>query len=161
WISERSGNRVLELHAPDGKLVRALHSPDLNLRELLAVDESAGTVWVSGGADPTQTQLFWLPLSGNGEPIRATTHAGVHGAAFGRGHSLYVHTFEGLDGEQRTTVHRRGGELLGEIRSVAEKPRIDVKLQLTTVNADSLRMWAAIVRPSNFRTGRKYPVLVN
>ena len=161
WISERSGNKVLELHAPDGKFVRALHAPDLNLRELLAVDAEAGTVWVSGGADPTQTQLFWLPLSGNGEPIRATTQAGVHGAAFGQGHAIYVHTFEGIDGEQRTTVHRRGGELLGEIRSVAEKPRLDVKLEVTTVNADSMRLWAAIVRPSHFRPGRKYPVLVN
>jgi CRP-like cAMP-binding protein len=37
---------------------------------------------------------------------------------------LVAHTYEGIDGEIRTTVHRRGGELLGDIRSVAEKPRI-------------------------------------
>ena len=160
WISERSGNRQLELHAPDGKLVRTLNNPDLNLREMLAVDEEAGTVWVAGGADPTQTHLFWLPLSGSGEPIRATTQPGVHGASFGRGQSIYVHTFEGLDGSQRTTVHRRGGELLGEIRSVAEEPHIAVKLEITTL-PDSLHLRAAIVRPSSFRPGRKYPVLVN
>jgi len=159
WISERTGNKQLELHAPDGKLVRVLNAPDLNLRELLTVDEEAGTVWVRAGADPTQTHLFWLPLSGNGEPIRATTQPGVHGASFGHA-PIYVHTFEGLDGEQRTTVHRRGGELLGEIKSFAEAPHIAVKLEITTLS-DSLHLRAAIIRPASFRPGRRYPVLVN
>jgi len=160
WITERSGWPQVELHAPDGRLIRPLHAPDLNLRDLLAVDHEAGTVWVSGGADPTQTQLFWLPLAGNGEPIKATTSAGVHGAEFGPGYAMYVHTYEGLDGERRITVHRRGGEPLGEIRSLMETPRVPVKLELTTVG-DSLRMHAAIVRPTDFMPGRRYPVLVH
>ena len=160
WVSERSGWPQLELHDRDGKLVRPLHPPELNLRQLLAVDHEAGTVWVSGGSDPTQTQLFWLSLSGAGEPIKATIAGGVHGAEFGPGYSIYVHTYEGIDGEQRITVHRRGGEPLGEIRSLREKPRIPVRLELTTVG-DSLRMNAAIVRPSHFAPGRRYPVLVS
>ncbi len=160
WISERSGWPQLELHGADGRLVRPLHAPDLNLRELLAVDHEAGTVWVSGGAEPTETQLFWLPLSGDGEPIHATRSAGVHGAFFGPGYPIYVHSFEGPDGDARVTVHRRGGDPLGEIRSAVEKPRTPVRLELTTVG-DSLRMSAAIVRPSDFVAGRRYPVLVN
>jgi dipeptidyl-peptidase-4 len=160
WISERSGWPQLELHSADGKLMRTLHAPDLNLRDLLAVDEEAGTVWVTGGADPTQTHLFWLPLSGAGEAIKATTSVGVHGATFGRDHSIYVHTYEGLDGEIRYSVHRRNGELLGDIRSVAEKPRLTPNLEL--VNAgDSLACRAAIVRPGDFRPDRRYPVIVN
>ncbi|HTO89496.1 MAG TPA: DPP IV N-terminal domain-containing protein [Candidatus Sulfotelmatobacter sp.] len=160
WISERSGWPQLELHAPDGKLVRPLHAPDLNLRELLAVDEEAGTVWVSGGADPTQTQLFWLPLSGAGEAIRATSATGVHGATFGHTTLVYVESYEGLDGQIRYTVHRRGGELLGDVRSLAEQPRITPRLELVDAG-DSLSCRAAIIRPRDFRSDRRYPVIVN
>ena len=160
WISERSGWPQLELHSADGKLMRPLNAPDLNLRDLLAVDEEAGTVWVTGGADPTQTQLFWLPLSGAGEPIRATTAVGVHGATFGHDHSIYVHNYEGLDGEIRYSVHRRNGELLGDIRSVAEKPRLTPNLELVDAG-DSLGCRAAIIRPGDFKRDRRYPVIVN
>jgi dipeptidyl-peptidase-4 len=79
WISERTGERRLELRGPDGAARRWLTPEGFGLRSLDGVDTTAGAAYVvAGGADPTQDQLWRVPLAGGGA-------GGVGGAGMGNG----------------------------------------------------------------------------
>ena len=161
WTSERDGEWRLELRARDGKRLWALTPPGLGYRSLAHVDEKHGVAWVLAGADPTERQIVRLPLNPrNGRLERVTRERGLHGAIFGKGHEVWVHTFEGPEGDRRQMVERRDGRSMGELRSLAETPSLAPNLEFTTAD-DSLRLHAVIVRPRAFDPGRRYPVLVD
>jgi dipeptidyl-peptidase-4 len=161
WTSERDGEPRLELHARDGRRQWAVTPPGLGFRSLAHVDEAHGRVWVLAAADPTERQVVRLPLDPRkGRPVRVTRERGLHGAIFGHGHEVWVHTFEGLGSERPQIVTRRDGRPAGELRSLAETPALEPHLEFTTTD-DSLHFHAVIVRPRAFDPRRRYPVLVD
>ena len=81
WQTEHEAN-VLELHAPDGKLVRELTKPELGLRALAGVDGADAIVEAS--TDPTKRDVWRVPLVG-GAPTALTHGEGVSYASVDRG----------------------------------------------------------------------------
>ncbi len=165
WTTERRGAWQLELRGRDGRLVRALNPTDFGLRHFLHLDERARVAWVQASRDPTQLQLWRVPLDG-GEPARAmTTSEGIHGATFGRGHELFVESFEPPDGPPLSTVRRADGTASGELRSVAEEPAIQLKprfLEVPSLAVGAARRYSAVVlTPRDFEERRRYPVIVS
>jgi dipeptidyl-peptidase-4 len=161
WMTERNGAMQLELRGPDGALIRALTPPEPGLRAQAELDEAHGMVWVFGGDDPTETQIFQVPLDPRrGRRVRMTAEPGQHGAVFSEDHSTFVHVASPLGGLTRWIVCGRDGRPRGELRSVVETPAIRQRLEFTTVG-DSLQLHAVLVRPRDFAAGRRYPVLVS
>ncbi len=159
WTSEREGDWQLEVRARDGSLVRALNPTGFGYEAggLVHVDEQRGEVWVQASADPTERHLWVLSLDGTARPRRLTIDRGVHGATVGGG-GVWVHEASLATGSRRWLVNR-GGEQVGELRSVAEEPPFVPEVELVTVGERELR--AVVVRPRNFEAGREYPVLVS
>ncbi|HVP14887.1 MAG TPA: DPP IV N-terminal domain-containing protein [Terriglobales bacterium] len=179
WTSEREGEWRLERHARDGRLVGALTPPGFGYRSLAHVDEKRGVVWAIAGADPTERQIARVPLRpGAGRIEFVTRERGLHGATFGKGDEIWVHSFEGPNATRSLSVERAGGRTrpgprplrgpgtpraggpLGELRSIAESPALVPRLEFVTTD-DSLRFRVVIVRPRDFEPGRRYPVLVD
>ena len=161
WLTERGGATQLELRARDGKLLRALTAPEPGLRGEVDVDETAGVAWVRGGEDPTQVQIFRVPLDPRrGKRAQLTNAAGVHGAVFSEDGRAWVETVSPLEGPPRWPVHGLDGKAKGELRSLAETPRITPRPEFVTVG-DSLRFHAVILRPHDFERDRRYPVIVS
>ncbi len=161
WTSERDGEWRLELRGRDGARRWAITPAGIGYRALAHVDERHGDVWVIAAADPTQRQIARLPLDPRRGRLRwITREPGVHGAVFGEGDEVWVHTFEGLAGERPLRVTSREGRALGELRSRAETPALEPRLGFETTR-DSLRFRAVIVRPRDFDPRRRYPVLVD
>src|SRR5882672_10350907 len=52
WASDRSGPLVLELHAPDGALVRTLTPSALGYHAVAGLDLKAKSVFVTAAAEP-------------------------------------------------------------------------------------------------------------
>lgn len=161
WMTERNGATQLELRGRDGKLVRALTPPESGLRAGVELDEAHGMVWVLGGDDPTETQIFQVPLDPRrGRRVQVTAEPGQHGAVFSEDHGTFVHTASPLAGAARWVVRGRDGRARGELRSVGESPAIRPSLEFTTV-VDSLEFRAVVVRPRDFDPARRYPVIVS
>ncbi|QDU91634.1 Prolyl tripeptidyl peptidase precursor [Pirellulimonas nuda] len=160
WASERSGAWRLELRSAEGALIRTLTPPGLGYRRVVHLDEAAGSVVVSGGPDPTQTQLFRVPLDGRGEPEPLTPAAGVYSAVYAKRGGVCVRTASGLAGPSQHVVLRGDGSRAGELRNVAETPPFEPNVELTKVG-DGPGLYAAVVRPRDFDPSKKYPVLVN
>ncbi|MBI3860809.1 MAG: S9 family peptidase, partial [Planctomycetia bacterium] len=157
WLTERTGEWLLELRSRQGKLIRPLTPKGIGLVDLAGVDDERGLVYMTASTDPTQTHVFSISLAG-GEPAKLTSDPGNHAFSFGRQVAAYLHSYNLADGRTGTQICRAGGELVGELKSVAEEPPLP-KLEFLTVGQRAFR--AAIVRPRSMSRGARYPVIVH
>jgi len=160
WTTERSGGWQLELHNRKGGLVRVIAPPSINMRALLDVDDDERVAWVSGGSDPTQVQIYHIPLdSRRGDPQLMTHEPGIHGMIFGRNHRVRVHGFENPETPPVARVETDDGAVIGELTSVAERPSITPHLQFVTVG--SRHVHGVIMTPEGYDPRLTYPVVVS
>jgi dipeptidyl-peptidase-4 len=157
WMTERTGEWLLELRAHDGKLMRKLTPKEFGLTDLAGVDDDRKIVYVTASTNPTQTQVYSIALAG-GEPKRLTSEPGNHAFSFGLKADVYVHSFSLKDGRAGTKIVRAGGETIGQLKSLAEEPPIPQVELLTTGGRE---FEASIIRPKSFDKGKKYPVVVH
>jgi dipeptidyl-peptidase-4 len=157
WLTERTGEWSLELHAREGTPVRTLTPKGFGLIDLAGVDEERKVAYVMASTDPTQQHIYSISLAG-GAPKKLTSNPGNHVFTFRKRWSGYLHSFNLADGRIGTQVCGADGRTTGELESVAEEPSLP-KLELLTVGERKLR--AAIVRPRSFVKGAKYPVIVH
>jgi len=162
WTTERSGAWQLEMRGRDGHEIKNITPPEFSFKRFLHYDQTHEQLYLSGTDDPIQAHLYRVSLSDTPSmPIRLTAAPGLHGASFARDDHcpVYVHSESLMDGSHRQTVQTLGGRELGELRSVAEKPPFKPRVEFAIV--DHIQKFrAAIIRPRNFRRGRKYPVIV-
>lgn len=69
-----------------------------------------------------------------------------------------MHTAALRSGERRQTIEREGA-VLEELESVAEKPPFEPNFELVKLN-DPPGLYAALVRPRDFKSEGRYPVIV-
>ena len=161
WTTERRGAWQLEQHAPDGALVRVLTPADFGYRGLVHVDEETGDCIVQASAEPTETHLWRVPLDATrGGPRAMTSEPGSHAAMYAEHADLFVHAYETFAGARGWEVIGPGGAPVGSLRSVGEDPAFDVNIELMRVGAER-EYDASIIRPRDFTSGRRYPVIVS
>ncbi len=158
WISEENGAPLLEVRETSGAMQKELTKAELGLHELVHVDEAGGHAYVLASDDATDKRLFRVPLDG-GDVVPVTPARAKESAAFMDGAPVFVHSQMLEDGSVRDVVRKLDGSEVGMIASVAEQPAAMPKLELTRVTEHALN--AAIIRPSDFAAGKKYPVIVH
>ncbi len=161
WTTQRGGTEQLELRHADGSLARVITPPGLGFQNFVSLDDRRGMVYVLAHPDPTQAQLWRVPLdTSGGASVRLTDSAAMHAATFAKRHGAYVVSRTATNDPAAWTVFTEDGRAAGAIKSIAESPAVAPKAELTTVTG--ARTYNAVIfRPSGFITGRKYPVLVN
>ena len=162
WSTERDGGWALELRDRTGGFVRTVVPVESGYRAFLRVDERRGVVYVLASPDPTEEHVLRASLrEEGGEPRRLTAEPGVHTGVFAEsGADVWVHTVQRPDGSVDTVVRRLDGREVGPLRSVTERPPFAPNLEITSVEVDGRRHYAALVRPRDFDERRRYPVIV-
>jgi dipeptidyl-peptidase-4 len=155
WCSERSGQAVLELRSTTGALVREL-GVSAKFRSLVSVDESSGSVYVTGGDEPSETHVFKVRLS-DGASEQLTRGRAEHEMIVAKTGGMRVHGTLALDRPRRWVLEREDGTEVAALPSVVEEPRVTPNVEIVTVGHREFR--AAIVRPRGAREGRRYPVI--
>lgn len=158
WSTEARGTWQLELRDATGRLLRELTPPDFGYRGLLGVAEAAGQIYVRGGADLREAQVWRFPLAG-GPGVALTHERGQHSATPARTGDRLVHTFDQFDGRSGTRVIDADGRVLGTLRSVAETPPLLPTTELTRTRGEPA-LDAALTRPRAFDPARRYPVIL-
>ncbi len=157
WISERDDTGpALELQYADATS-RRLTPAGVRVRGLASVDALRGTAYVLASDEPSETHVWAVDLKKPWKSKRLGTERGVESVEFSPTGTLRVRTLASEQGPTRWLVEDAAGKRVGELKSVAETPGLEPVVEWTTVGKDSLR--AFIVRPSNFQSGRKYPVI--
>jgi dipeptidyl-peptidase-4 len=158
WTTERRGFWQLELHDASGRLVRELTPIDFGYRHLVGVAEGGDSALVLGSEDPTEFQLWQIPLAG-GPGKKLTTGRGLNGANLSRDGKVIVHGYSLLDGEYGMELLSADGAKLATLKSVAESPRAFPRVEITRTTGER-SYYAAVLRPSDFQVGKKYPVIL-
>ena len=167
WTTERNGSWQLEKRDATGQLVQILTPLDLNLRSFLFVNEEAGSVYVTGGPNPTQAEIFSLPLTPRVEPTtlnelkQLTSEPGLHDLSFASDGSLAVLHATHLDqGHTWTLLQTSDFSPLAEITSMAAQPAFATQVELTEVEANGHSYHAAILRPEGAQEEQRFPVIL-
>ena len=156
WTTERNCAWQLELRDRDGRLVRAITEPSLGYLGLEHV--AADHVIVAASADPTERQLWRVPLAGGGAE-RISEGAGQHDAIYAAGGGLAVRSLSTPAGETSWKVVKADGSEAGALVSKAEAPAFQPNLELVRLGGEH-DFAAAVLRPRNFDPSLRYPVIV-
>jgi len=158
WIAERDDSGPwLERRGANGEDLGRLTPAGLRVHELKGVDEARGVAYVEATEDPTELHVWRVWLRARRTPERVTRERGVHGMEPREDANLRVLTIRPETGPARWLVEGAGGRALGELRSLAELPDPEPRVEYAVVGPDSLR--AYVVRPRDFDPGRRYPVV--
>ena len=154
WLTEASGQWVLERHAADGALVRALTTPEIGLRELVGVDDQGAIVEAS--AEPTRQDVWRIPLDG-GAPVRLSDGDGLANATMAKHGTVVIDTLLAAGGRKAVAITPAGKR---DLPSAAERPGLVATTVLETVELGGRTHHVAITRPRAFDRARRYPVLL-
>ncbi len=158
WTTEHSGNWQVELRNADGTIVHAVTPPDFIYKKLLFADTTRGVAYVLGSIDPVETHLWKFSLEGKGG-TQLTTGFGNHHAVFSKEGGTMVHTYELLNGDRGSEIIDSEARRLAVLPSYAENPHQWASVEITQTESDP-RFKASLVRPRNFKSGKKYPVIL-
>lgn len=142
WTSDSAPGPRLELRSVTGRLKKVLVPSSLRYRHLVSTD------YYLASTDSRALELYGLS-----DPKPLGVVAAQNGAVFSKDQSVYVLTSSSSTQMPRVTVHKADGTLIGELPSVAESPGFIPNVQFE----DS----AAMVRPKDFDSKKKYPVIVD
>jgi dipeptidyl-peptidase-4 len=163
WLSERDGFRHLYQFGRDGKEQPRLTQGQWQVKKVIAADEAAGVVYVTGDRDsPLQTHLYAVPLAG-GEIRRITAGDGTHDVTMAPDHATFVSRWSNVATPPTVLLCDLQGQSL---RTIA-KPRLELLkpyglqpprfVQVPT--RDGFPMEAAVYKPVGFVEGKQYPVV--
>jgi len=168
WLSERTGFQHVYRYDNDGELVNPLTEGRWEVRSLNAVDEEAGSAYVSGtyrsaiGAD-----VLRVALDGSG-PTLLTEEPGSHRASFPEDGPIENWIATSSDLHTPTTMTLRRADDGGTVRGLGggDVPDLDPfdiskpeLLQITT--SDGVDLAAMLIRPHGFDPARVYPAWVH
>lgn len=171
WQSERDGHNHLYLVDTETGDSRQITKGNWIVRGVTHVDEAKGHIWfnASGFGDPTRDDPYHLHscrinLDGSGF-IQLTKGDGAHTPLFSPDRRFIIDTYSRVDS---APVHELRSSATGELLMTIEKADISalvkngVKLpeRFTAKGRDGKSdIWGMVIRPSNFDSNRKYPVI--
>ena len=162
WPSERSGRWQLELRRADGTFKVNVTNEGDGFAELVGPANISPTdmVQFAGGADSRELQIYSCSIDGKGERKALTSGRGMHDAVMSDSANVWLHQFDLVGGRAGWEVCDPDGKSVRVLPSVAEKPPVAPKNELARVKGER-EYDASIVRPSNFKPGQSYPVILD
>jgi dipeptidyl-peptidase-4 len=175
WASERSGYKHLYLYGLEGTLVRNLSGGEWNIDKVLAIDETAGLIYVSANENAViDKQVYTIRLDGetSDPPVRVSIGDGWHEATFARDAaevSMYVETYSDPLTPPQTAICRPDGRRLVWL----EKNPLDenhpywpfrethITPEFGTLQAEDGQALAYyLYKPLGFDPAHRYPVFI-
>jgi len=169
-LSEKDGWRHAYVYSRDGKELALLTAGKYDIIERAVVDEPGGWFYYYASPDnATQKYLYRVRLDGTGEPKRVTPldQPGTHDYDFSPNAKWAFHTYSTFDTPPITELvqlpeHRvvrvleDNKELRKKMESVISQPTEFLQIKI----GDGVVMDAWMIKPKNFDSSKKYPVLV-
>jgi dipeptidyl-peptidase-4 len=176
WSSERSGTNHLYLYDLDGHLRHPLSVGAWNVDGLLAVDESAGLVYLASNKDALiDQQIYTVRLDGrdSANPRRISRGDGWHSAQFARDSrrvALYVDTFSDPSTPPQVSINAPDGHRVAWIEAntldathpywqYRERHVIPEYGHIQAEDGQELQY--SLLKPLGFDASRRYPVFLN
>ena len=164
WPSERDGYRHLYLYKNDGTLLNQITKGEWEVESFYGVDQENGELYFSSTEEsPLERQVYKIRLNGKGK-TRLTAKAGTHAANFSPSMEYFLDTYSNISTPPSVAILRNDGRPIATVVEGAIPALNDLQLGktsfLSVTTSDGVRLNAAIMKPADFDSTKKYPVLV-
>jgi dipeptidyl-peptidase-4 len=166
WITEKDGWRHIYKVSRDGKRETLITKGNYDTDDTKIVDEKNGYVYfMASPNNATQLYLYRAKLdgSGNAEMVSPQDFPGTHGYNISPNAAYAVHTFSNHNTyPAREWISLPDHKPLDESRSIARTMRTDErsKVEYFTITVDdSTTVDGWLIKPANFDSTKKYPVV--
>ena len=169
WVSDRDGWNHVYVVSRDGKKTRLVTKGDFDVLDVQAIDTKGGWLYyVASPENPVQRYLFRTRLDGKGKPERLSParEPGTHVYDVSPGYRYAIETYSTIKDPPiirlvrlpnhqsiRTLVDNQ--QLRGRINAV----RRGAVEWLSLEAEDGARMPGVLMKPADFDSTRKYPLL--
>jgi dipeptidyl-peptidase-4 len=169
WVSERDGWNHVYLVSRDGKSVRLLTRGSFDVVKVLGTDEKGGWLYYLASPDrPTQRYLYRSRLTGKGSPqlLSARGERGTHGYDHAPNFRYAFETYSSFGSPPVVRLVRLPGHQV--IRTLVDNAGLRSRLAMlkkgpveffSVTAEDGVEMPAYLMKPADFDSTRKYPVL--
>ncbi|MEI7501360.1 MAG: S9 family peptidase [Bacteroidota bacterium] len=163
--NEKDGYRHLYLYDLSGKLVRQLTKGNYEVINLLGADEKNGLVYFSS-AEPTPMDKDINAVSLDGmKSFKLNKKPGGNSADFSKNFAWYVGRWSDINTPSYSAVYKSNGEEIRMIQDNAKLRETMIAYQFSKAEffkfktADGIELNGLMVKPPDFDSTKKYPVL--
>ncbi len=162
WISEKEGWKQLELRDTEGKLVRVLAGKTVHFDGLERLVDHERSAWIATRQSQPERKIWRVSLVDAEVPLEPVAIGeGVHYALGGEPSEIAFVLSYGPKGERRLRGFRGRADLEKLPKTIAELPPFIPNLEWTEQIVKAGSLPAVIVRPRNFSSAKRYPVLLS
>ncbi len=160
WISERDGFNNLYYYDFEGQLIKQLTDHDFVVKDIL--NQVGGRIYYSTtGENPLETHVYSVDLKGK---VKILTRAnGTHNVAISTDGKYFHDNFSNHDVASSDWIIGSNGKIvkkLMESSDVLDEYKLG-EAEISTITAkDGTKLFTRLIKPSNFDSRKKYPVLV-
>jgi dipeptidyl-peptidase-4 len=169
WVSERDGWKHVYAVSRDGKKTRAVTKGDFDVLDIQGIDPGNGWLYyVASPENPVQRYLFRARLDGKGKPERLSParESGSHAYDVAPNYRFAIETYSSLGNPPIIRLVRLPSHQ--PIRTLVDNQRLRAKVSalrrgpvewLHIEAEDGLKMPGVLLKPADFDSTRKYPLL--
>ncbi len=165
WMSYKDGFNNLYLYTMDGKLEKQITTDKKDVLKYYGYDELKKTFYYqSYESRPIDKQIYAITLDGKRKLL---AHAdGTNNADFSNGFKYFVNSYSTANSPAQSELYTADGKLIKVLENNAalvEKLnmyKISKKEFFTVTNSAGIAMQASMVKPLDFDSTKKYPVLM-
>jgi len=169
WVSERDGWNHVYVVSRDGKSVRLVTRGPFDVQDVLGVDDKGGWLYYTASPDqPSQRYLFRTRLDGKGTPERLSprNESGTHSYDRSPNFRYALQTYSSFGNPPVIRLVRLPSHQV--IRTLVDNAALRARLgtlrkgpvEFFSITAeDGAKMPAYLMKPADFDSTRKYPIL--
>ncbi len=164
WSSESSGYNHLYLYKNDGTLVKQITNGEWDVDAVYGVDEKNGLLYfTSSEVSPIERHIYSIKFDGS-KKKQLSTLAGTNSANFSPTFDNYIGNYSNSSTPTKIKMMNNDGKELFALEENETKNLKEYSLATTTFFSfktfDNVVLNASLLKPNNFDSTKKYPVLV-
>jgi len=164
WSSESSGYNHLYLYKNDGTLIKQITTGEWDVDAFYGVDEKNGVIYfTSSEVSPIERHIYSIKLDGN-KKKQLSTLTGTNSANFSPTFENYIGYYNSSSTPTKIKMMRNDGKELYTLEENEMQNLKEYSLAKTSFfsfkTSDNVLLNASLLKPSNFDSTKKYPVLV-
>jgi dipeptidyl-peptidase-4 len=164
WPSEKDGWKHLYLYDINGNLVNQITKGKYEIGRLVSVDERNGTIYYTSNERGTiYSDLYKINLDGSGKEL-VTAEPGTHSINMTDNTDYFLDTYTNANNSSKISLYNTKGKMLSELipsnMSALKDYNLSSEEFLKFTTSDGVSLNASILKPVNFDSTKKYPVLI-
>ncbi len=161
WVSEKNGYNNLYYYDFEGKLIKQLTDHKFVVKGIMEFSNGNLFYTTTGERSPLETQIYYVNLKGKSKIL--TRANGTHNVAISSDGKYFHDHFSSHDKPSEDWIINLKGKIVTKLKS-GETFLSDYNIGTAEIGSitakDGTRLYTRLIKPSNFDSSKKYPVLV-